>query len=514
MWGLLACHHSEPYAVTEAALQFVQAIVDQVGLAIAQSALLNQVRAKAEQEANINHVTTLLHTSPTMELQSALEEAVATFQGAGGRLYLLADGEQPKELYTCGDQPISIGAPDNRTVEENYLWENFIHSAIESVSDSSGYTPWSVQWMRSAYSLGAEQAKIDQYPTLWAVTDLYHEPLFRTLAPFFESTSVRSLLIIPLHQGTQVVGCLTIFRNEVDTEILWAGYHNPDTRQLMPRQSFEVWKQRKKGEGQLWTDQELNYAQALGDRFSAAIKQYRLHQQVQGLNANLEAQVKERTEQLQHSNQALENAVSRQQALASLVSKIRESLDIEEIFRVTTQELSQIMTADRVAVYQLSADENEEFVAAFEYTSPQWTDIGALAANTVWNSTHLPDTQGDQYRNGDVWVVDDIYQKGFSQQHVELYEQFHIKAFIIVPIFVGQVLWGVLGVYQHQGSRHWAPSDIEFPSQIAAQLGVALDHASLLAHNRRKSEALAETLNDLKDTQAQLIQTEKMSSLG
>lgn len=47
LWGLLACHHSESQAVTEEDLQFIQAVVDQVGVAIAQSILLARVRAQA-----------------------------------------------------------------------------------------------------------------------------------------------------------------------------------------------------------------------------------------------------------------------------------------------------------------------------------------------------------------------------------------------------------------------------------------------------------------------------------
>lgn len=521
LWGLLACHHSESREVTEVDLQFIQAVVDQVGVAIAQSALLDQVRAQAEQEANINLVTKLLYTSPTMKLQSALEEAVSTFHGSGGRLYLLADEYQPSELHTCGEQPAVIDEAQARAVEENYLWKNFIQSVVESGADSSGYKPWSVQWMRSAYSLGAEKSKIDRYPDLWAVTDIYRDPLFRTLAPFFESTSIRSLLIVPLHHGKHVVGCLTIFRNEVDTEILWAGYHNPDTRHLMARQSFEVWRQEKKGQGQLWSEQELNYAQALGERFSAAIKQYRLYQQVQGLNANLEQQVEERTQQLQQktqqlqrSNQELENSFSRQEALVSIVSKIRESLDIVEIFRVTTQELSQIMTADRASVYRFNEDWGGEFVADFDCTIPKWSGIGSLGVNVVWNDTYLQETQGGRYQKGEVFVVDDVYQQGFSQCHLDIYEQFQIKAFITVPIFVGQKLWGILVVYQHQEARHWEAPEVDFTNQVAAQLGVALQHASLLTHNRRKTAELSNTLNNLRETQAQLIQTEKMSSLG
>jgi light-regulated signal transduction histidine kinase (bacteriophytochrome) len=520
LWGLLACHHSESRNVTEDELQFIQAVVDQVGVAIAQSILLDRVRAQAKQEANINRVTELLYTSPTVKSQPALEEVVATFNGSGGRLYLLADEHQPREIYTYGKQPDFI-SEENRVVEENYLWKNFLHSVIESDSDSIDYIPWSVQWMRSVYNLGDCNEVVDNHPNLWAIDDLYREPLFRTLAPFFQSTSVRSLLIIPLHYGNHIVGCLTIFRSEVDTEILWSGWHNHDTRQLMARQSFEVWRQEKKEQAQPWTEEELKYAQALSERFSTAIKQYRLYQQVQALNANLEQQVEERTEQLQQktqqlqvSNLELENFISRQKALAGIVAKIRESLDIEEIFRITTKEITQVLNVDRVSVYQFNSDWGGEFVADFECITPRWLDVGNLGVNTVWDDTYLQERHGGRYRNGEILIVDDVYQQNFSQCHLDMYEQFHIKAFIIVPIFVEQNLWGLLGVYQHQVPRQWESSEIEFVSQIAAQLGVAMQHTSLLNYNREKTEQLSQTLINLQEAQTQLIQTEKMSSLG
>ncbi len=169
---------------------------------------------------------------------------------------------------------------------------------------------------------------------------------------------------------------------------------------------------------------------------------------------------------------------------------------------------------DRVSIYRFNSDWGGEFVADFECVTPRWLDIGELGVNTVWDDTYLQETQGGRYRNGEVSIVDDVYQQDFSQCHLDLYEQFHVKAFIIVPIFVEQNLWGLLGVYQHQASRHWETSEVEFISQIAAQLGVAMQHASLLAHNRQKTEQLSKTLINLKETQTQLIQTEKMSSLG
>ncbi|MEM7554704.1 MAG: GAF domain-containing protein [Cyanobacteria bacterium P01_A01_bin.84] len=497
LWGLLACHHQESYIVTEEKLQFIQAVVDQVGVAIAQSILLEQVRAQAKQEANINRVTKLLYANPSVKLEAALEEAITTFNGSGGRLYLLPDENKPREIYTYGEQPDFLDAEQDRTVEENYLWKNFLHSAVELNSDSTGYRPWSLQWMYSVYNLGKKYEELDSHLNLWAVDDLYREPLLRTVSPFFDSTLVRSLLIIPLYYVADIVGCLTIFRNEIDTEILWAGLHNPDRRQLMPRKSFEIWRQEKTEQSQPWTNEEIRYAQALRERFSTAIKQYRLYQQVQALNTNLEKQVEERTEQLQQktkqlqvSNLELENLISRQKTLASIVAKMRQSLDIDEIFRIITKELTQVLEADRVSVYRFNCNWGGEFVADFESVTPEWKYIGDLGVNTVWDDTYLQENQGGRYRNGDVSVVDNVYDVGFSQCHLDLYEQFQIKAFIVVPIFVEQNLWGLLGIYQHRSKRHWENSEVDFVNQIAAQLGVAMQQASLLDYNRQQAKKL------------------------
>ncbi|MGB3267119.1 MAG: GAF domain-containing protein, partial [Microcoleus sp.] len=40
------------------------------------------------------------------------------------------------------------------------------------------------------------------------------------------------------------------------------------------------------------------------------------------------------------------------QALMGVISKIRESLDLETIFKITATEVRQLLNADRVAVYR------------------------------------------------------------------------------------------------------------------------------------------------------------------
>ncbi|MEH2362452.1 GAF domain-containing protein [Nostoc sp.] len=501
LWGLLVSHHSEARVVTEQELLLIQSVVDQLAIAISQSILLSQMREQARQEAIINQVTEQLHTTPTVELQAALEETVAAFQGSGGRVYLLPDGEQTTEIYTCGIQPSQLDIGQDRPIEEHRLWQKYLYSTTVSSPDypeKQKNKTWSVNWMRAVYALTPPPNELSCDSNLWAIGDLYKEPLLRSLAPSFQATQIRALLIIPLQHGATVVGCLTIFRDQVDTETIWAGCVDTDSRQLMPRQSFAAWRELKTGQAQQWTESEVKLAQALGERFATAVKQYRLYQQVQALNTNLEQQVRDRTAELQQTNTdlqcstiELQRSMERQQALARIIAKMRQSLDVSTIFRTTTEEVCQLLKSDRLSVYRFNANWGGEFVSDYESANPQWQRNGKLGVGIVWDDTYLQETQGGRYRNNQTSVVDDIYSIGFTQCHLEILEQFHVKAFMIAPIFVGQELWGLLGAYQHSSPRHWEALEVEFFTQIATQLGVALQQAEYLEQVRSQTRQLA-----------------------
>lgn len=280
LWGLLVVHHAEPQSVAQEQVQAIQLVVDLLTVAIAQFTLTEQARAKADRESVLNQISRLLHSLSTIELQAALECTVSAFNGSGGRLWvyaasLAADPHSPHDpqlpsncvrLFHAGSQPKMPENAQYALLEEYSAWKDHFQSEQDSI---------------------------------WAIADLYKEPMLRNLQPAFRSTKIRGLIIIPLWYRRQLLGYLTVFRDEIETEILWAGQVDPDQRQLYPRQSFEVWRETYRGQIEPWTATDLEFACAIAQQFTTAIQQYETHQQLQVLNVSLELQVQERTARLE-----------------------------------------------------------------------------------------------------------------------------------------------------------------------------------------------------------------------
>ncbi|MFB2917305.1 MULTISPECIES: EAL domain-containing protein [Aerosakkonema] len=268
LWGLLVSHHSKPRNFSERDLKIVQLLVDQVSIAIAQSNLLSRTRKQAQQEAVCNQISRLLHSplNITEIRQKVLEQTVKALHGSGGRLYLTPDATgQPAQLYTCGEKLTAA------CIEESLFWQRIINHYKDTFPDKTS----ELLFLNTELKNLTEHALINQnFP--YIITDLYREPQLHFLAPAFEATSIRSLLIVPLRYQQQSVGCMTIFRNEVETETLWAGRLNSDDRNLRPRQSFDAWREIKKGQAKEWNADEIKLAQALGVHLYMAVMQRRV----------------------------------------------------------------------------------------------------------------------------------------------------------------------------------------------------------------------------------------------
>ncbi len=201
---------------------------------------------------------------------------------------------------------------------------------------------------------------------------------------------------------------------------------------------------------------------------------------------------KEWQQQLREKTRQIEQIKEQQQALYRVISKIRASLDLDTIFQTTTKETCKLLRVERMAIYRFSEDWGGEFVHDFEFSQPAWQYIEVLGQNTVWNDTYLQENQGGRYRHNEMLVVSDIYQASLSQCHIEMLEQFRIRAYATAPIFIGQQLWGILAAYQHSQPYQWRSLELTYLSQVATQLGFAVKQAEFLAKAEQKARDLEE----------------------
>ncbi|MBW4681248.1 MAG: EAL domain-containing protein [Microcoleus vaginatus WJT46-NPBG5] len=281
LWGLLAIHHAQPRRFSDRELQIIQLLVDQISIAIAQSNLVIQVQQQAHHEAMINRVSSLLHCPLNQAeiRQMVLEETVKALQGSGGRLHIVVEPTgQPSQIYTYGEQPT---VP---FIEETTVWKELIGWQETPATHSPTHEEIALAWEQVGKSLIPLDVNTHSSPTF--STSGVHSPQIITsfcgdirgqsLAYAFESTPIRSILIIPLQYRHQCVGCLSIFRNAYDTEVMWAGRYNRDERNLQPRKSFEAWRELKTEQSPEWTPDEIKLAQSIGIHLYMALMQKRV----------------------------------------------------------------------------------------------------------------------------------------------------------------------------------------------------------------------------------------------
>ena len=224
---------------------------------------------------------------------------------------------------------------------------------------------------------------------------------------------------------------------------------------------------------------------------------------------------------------------------ANIIDKIRCSKDIDTIFTVTTQELRRVLESDRVIVYQFNDDWSGQVLA--ESIGGGWVSLLVEQNNyEVFGNGHvkqdrcllrdwskgtqgdilrqdsfLQETQGGKYALGEKFTaVDDIYSQGFTDCYLEALEKYQAKAYLLVPVFQGEKLWGLLGAYQNKSTRVWSDSEIELMTQIADHLAVALQQAEYINQLKLQTRDLEITVKELKLAQKQLIQQEKLAALG
>ncbi len=218
-------------------------------------------------------------------------------------------------------------------------------------------------------------------------------------------------------------------------------------------------------------------------------------------------------EQIDYVEQ-LQKRAEQEQTINRIADKIRQSLAVDDVFSTVVQEIRQASKTDRSVIYQFNPDWSGQVVA--ESVGSGWASLlveqqkdEVLSGNRATNErcllrkwaqkdntevdTHLQNTKGGKYAQGEKsTAVNDIYAKNFPDCYVRSLEKYQAKAYVLAPIFVGDKLWGLLGVYQNDSARNWDVSERAVVEQVAMQIGTALQLAEYLDRVRTQEQELSQ----------------------
>ncbi|WP_242046080.1 MULTISPECIES: PAS domain-containing protein [Calothrix] len=190
----------------------------------------------------------------------------------------------------------------------------------------------------------------------------------------------------------------------------------------------------------------------------------------------------------------LQQRIERERLVWQITQKLHQSLDLAEIWQTTVSQVRQFLQTDRVLIFRLQSDGWGTVVTE---------SVGAGWISLLSTSLHDPCLNEDYveyFRQGQVTQKADIYDGSIDICHVELLKKLQVRANLVVPILQNGKLWGMLIAHHCQAPRQWQALEVELLTELATQVGIAIQQAELyqqaqneLAERRRTEVALRQS---------------------
>lgn len=253
-----------------------------------------------------------------------------------------------------------------------------------------------------------------------------------------------------------------------------------------------------------WSADDLEFIETIGQQLEIAIRQAQLYECTQ-------------------------KQAQRERLVNQITTQTRQSLDVKTILPDAIAHLREALDIDRCLVHlvePLTAEGGSD--GAYLPTS---SDI--FRRKHLFESCRHPfcpsiedfDINGPMTRwviaNRQQVVISDVTCDPRIGEGNHEYQLAQIKSSLVVPVQANRQLHAILYLNQCSHIRYWSQDDRNLAQAVADQLAISIQQAHLYQQMHQQAEEsatqakiLEDALEELKQTQMQLIQTEKMSSLG
>ncbi len=288
---------------------------------------------------------------------------------------------------------------------------------------------------------------IERYRTgrVSTVDDLDHAELTHCHCAILEKLQVKANIVAPLVMRDELVGLL-------------CAHHCPGPR--------------------VWKETEIIVMRQLATQIGTALNQARLIQQ-----QNVQAEFERR--------------------LNDITSRMRQSLNRQQIFEAVLKGTRESLTVDRAVVYLFNANWRGSVVA--ESVSREFP----AALNAKIYDPCFAEDYVEKYRQGRVQTIENLDEAKIDPCYRGQLEPFQVKANIVAPILVANNLMGLLVAHQCSGPRFWEDTEKAFFRQLAIQLGFALEQAELFTRQQRQAY-FERQINDITSRMRQSLDREQI----
>jgi PAS domain S-box-containing protein len=203
----------------------------------------------------------------------------------------------------------------------------------------------------------------------------------------------------------------------------------------------------------------------------------------------------------QAAEAALHSFADQQALINRITAQIRNTLNVTTILKTTIKALSELLEVDwcafawygpEPAVWQVVEDQS--------WDGQSW--VGQYRAREINQAILRLETQR-------LDRIDPESEIGYP----DFLRTSGARSRLCVPLKTQRNQLGMI-LCDHQTQHHWTDDEVVLVQSVAYQLAIAIDQAELYNDSRAKGKALQHTLQELKRAQAQMVQNEKMSSLG
>jgi PAS domain S-box-containing protein len=182
----------------------------------------------------------------------------------------------------------------------------------------------------------------------------------------------------------------------------------------------------------------------------------------------------------------LQRQYQKELLLKRITTEIRQTINADRIFVTTATELGQALRASRCLIHSYETRPLEQLQCVGEYLDNQVMSLLSLGIKVQEHPFCQALLSSDQ-----AIAATNVYQEPLFASLSELGQKVQLKSILAIRTsYLGEPNGAIL-LHQCDRYRPWTEDEIEILEVVAAQVGIAIAQAELLAQEKKQTEELA-----------------------